>query len=160
MNPRVSGLNLKSLLFGADPVQWGDIGRDYRDRDEGCAFTVGIRFNRELGFLEVLSFWGEGVGAAIYLFAILSNNVLLALSGLLFVVVAIVALVAHLGKAVRAWRVTANLATAWVSRGPIIMAGFVGAGIVWLYLSFVDRPGLYRSIAFLVSFCAAVLLMF
>jgi len=151
---------LKSLLFGRNFSEGVQPGRSYRDRDKGYAFTAGIRFNQELGLLEVLSFWGEGVGAATYLAAILSNNFLLATTGLLFVVFAVMALVAHLGKAGRSWRVPANLATAWVSRGSVIIAGFVGSGLIWSYLSYVDVQGPYRLLAFLVSFAFAVLLMF
>lgn len=141
-------------------MQGAQPGRSYHDRDEGYAFTLGIRFNSELDFLEVLSFWAEGVGVATYLAAILSNSLYLAVTGLLFVVIAVAALVAHLGKAGRSWRVPANIATAWVSRGSLIIAGFVGSGLTWSYLSFADTQGPYRPLAFLVSFAFAVILMF
>jgi len=153
-------MTLNSLLFGRNFSERAQPARSYRDRDNGYAFTVGIRFNQELGFLEVLGFWGEGVGAAVYLAAILSNNFFLATTGLLFVVIAVVALVAHLGKAGRCWRVSANLATAWVSRGSVIIAGLVGSGLIWLYLTYIDVQGPYRTLAFLASFTFAVLLMF
>jgi len=153
-------MTLNSLLFDRNFVERVQPDRRYRDHDRGHAFTVGIRFNQEIDFLEVLSFWGEGVGAATYLAAILSNNLFLATTGLLFVVIAIVALVAHLGKAGRFWRVPANLATAWVSRGPFIIAGFFCSGLIWLYLVYAGVQGPYRVLAFLVSSVFAVLLMF
>ena len=152
-------MTLSTLLYGKNYLKGSRAGRNYRDRDRGCVFTVGIRFNQELGFLEVLSFWGEGVGAAIYLGAILSNNFFLASTGLLIVFIAVVALVMHLGQAGRAWRVPANLATAWVSRGSLIIAGFIGSGLIWMYLGYVSGQGPYRTLAFLASFSFAVLMM-
>lgn len=89
-------------------------------------YNTGVRFNHQLGILETLSFVGEGVGAALYIVAIAIGQVPVAVLGILFVIAAVVALRAHLGKPQRGWRALARLATSWVSRGVLMMSCFLG----------------------------------
>ena len=93
-------------------------------------FSTGVRFNHNMGVLETLSFVGEGVGAALYIVAFLVRQLPLAMLGILLVIGAVVALRAHLGQPTRGWRALSRLRTAWVSRGTLLISGFVGCSVL------------------------------
>jgi len=92
-------------------------------------YNTGIRFNH-LGILEILSFVGEGVGAALYILAIATGQMTLAALGIAFVIAAVLSLGAHLGRPIRSWRAFTRLVSSWVSRGSLMMVGFLGFAIL------------------------------
>lgn len=100
-------------------------------------FKTGIRFNDHLGTLETASFLGEGVGAALYIVAIATGQLPLAALGIFFVVAAVVVLRAHLGVPQRSWRAPRRVATSWVSRGVVMMSGFLGFSILSVAAAFI-----------------------
>lgn len=100
-------------------------------------FSIGVRFIGHMGFLETISFLGEGVGAALYLFAIAGGLLPVAALGWLFVVMAVLALLAHLGQPLRAWRALARPGSAWVSRGVLVIGGFTGSAGAALLAHFI-----------------------
>lgn len=95
-------------------------------------YSPGVRFNHHMGTLETLSFVGEGVGAALYLAGVAVGQPMLKLLGMLLVIGAVAALLAHLGKPARAWRAVTRIATSGVSRGTAVISAFLGCGILAL----------------------------
>ncbi|MCK9505392.1 MAG: polysulfide reductase NrfD [Porticoccaceae bacterium] len=98
--------------------------------------TSRTRFVEHMGFLEVLSFFGEGVGAGLYILGVLTNQPLAMLLGVVFVAIAVVALVAHLGsRAHLAWRAITKFRTSWVSRGSLFISLFMAFSVSALLAS-------------------------
>jgi formate-dependent nitrite reductase membrane component NrfD len=98
--------------------------------------TSRTRFVEHMGFLEVLSFFGEGVGAGLYILGVISNQPLVMLLGVVFVAIAVVALVAHLGsRAHLAWRAITKFKTSWVSRGSLFISLFMAFSVPGLMVS-------------------------
>lgn len=89
-------------------------------------YSLGVRFNHQMGTLEVLSFLGEGVGAMLYVLAVVLGRPHIAVLGIAFVIFAVLVLRAHLGQPGRAWRAMKRLATSTVSRGTLLISGFLG----------------------------------
>jgi len=108
----------------------------------GTQYSTDVRFNHNMGLLETLSFQGEGVGAALYVAAIVTGYLPIAVLGIAFVLGAVVVLRAHLGQPTRGWRALSRLRTAWVSRGTLVISGFVGfsmLAVAAVYIGFL-RP--------------------
>lgn len=103
---------------------------DTHVRADSSGFTLNVRFVSQLGFLEVFSFFCEGLGAALYIVGILSGMPKIAITGLGILSIAIAALILHLGKPTRLWRASANLKSAWVSRGALIMTILLAVGSI------------------------------
>ena len=95
-------------------------------------FTVGVRFHREWQHLVALSFSLEGIGAGLVLCAVLAGSQTAVLVGLVLVACGVAALFAHLGNRRRFWRVVSNPATAWISRGSLLIAMLLVLGILSL----------------------------
>lgn len=89
-------------------------------------YSLGVRFNHQMGTLEVLSFVGEGVGATLYILAVALGRPHIAILGIAFVIFAVLVLRAHLGQPGRAWRAMKRLVTSTVSRGTLLISGFLG----------------------------------
>ncbi|MDE3116032.1 MAG: dimethyl sulfoxide reductase anchor subunit [Pseudomonadota bacterium] len=101
-------------------------------------YATGVRFADHFGVLETLSFWGEGVGAGLYIAAVLAGAPVLEALGIAFVGIAVLALLAHLGNPQRSWRAVRKLGNAWVSRGTLMIGlffGFAAAGFVCGYVA-------------------------
>jgi len=94
-------------------------------------FATGrVRFVEHMTFLEVFSFLGEGIGGCLYLLGLATGNEAAKLIGILFVGLAVVALLAHLGpRAMIAWRALARIGTSWVSRGTLFIGLFMAFAI-------------------------------
>ena len=104
------------------------------------AFTTsGIRFVATMGLLEVLSFFGEGVGGALYILGVITGQRLIVALGILFVASAIAELLIHLGpRTFIAWRALARLKTSWVSRGTLFMSIFMAFSICAFGAAYID----------------------
>lgn len=119
-------------------------------------YQPGVRFNHNMSTLETLSFFGEGVGAALYIAATLTGQAALSWVGIVLVIGAVVALLAHLGKPLRAWRAIMRVSSSPVSRGTTFISAFLGIAILAQGAPFV--PPLAPQAAWLttVSLVAAV----
>jgi DMSO reductase anchor subunit len=120
-------------------------------------YSIGVRFNHNFGFLETLSFVGEGIGAALYIFAFVTGQMLLlGVLSMAFVVGALVALGIHLGKPVRGWRAYTRFVTAWVSRGSIMMTGFLGFAFLTLCAGYLEFLAPFAKILSIVALVFSV----
>lgn len=98
-------------------------------------FTVGFRTTeRELDAMVPLSMSAEGVGAALYLMALVAGSRASGVLGLALVLFGAAALFAHLGHPLRSWRVVAEASRAWMSRGAVSTAGLIVLGALALLL--------------------------
>ena len=119
-------------------------------------FSTGVRFIRTFGTLEVLSFVGEGIGGVLYLVGAATHQLVSQTLGVALVVAAVLVLRSHLGQPARSWRAVTKLATAWVSRGTLVIALFTATAVVSVGAAFVEVLTPLRSVATL----AAVVLAF
>jgi len=93
-------------------------------------FTTGIRYIGHMGALEALSFFGEAAGGALFVLAIVAGLLSPAVLGIVLVGMAVVVLLAHLGRPTRAWRAISKPGTSWVSRGTLAISGFMAASVL------------------------------
>lgn len=119
-------------------------------------YQPGVRFNHNMSLLETLSFFGEGVGAALYIAATLTGQRALAIVGIVLVIGAVVALLAHLGKPLRAWRAMLRVATSTVSRGTICISAFLGIAILAQGAPLLPPLAPYQGVLTTLSLVAAV----
>lgn len=111
-------------------------------------FATGrLRFVEHMGFLDVWSFVGEGVGAALYILGVMTDSVIVMSLGIALVGSAVVALIAHLGvRAHLAWRAVAKFRTAWVSRGTVFMGLFLAFSLGSLIARFFQMSSLQSAL--------------
>jgi DMSO reductase anchor subunit len=122
----------------------------------GAKFSTDVRFNHNMGLLETLSFQGEGVGAALYIAGFLTGHPVLVFLGIAFVLGAVVVLRAHLGQPTRGWRALTRLRSAWVSRGTLVIAGFVALSMLAVAAGYVPRLQPFRNLLGLAALVIAV----
>jgi len=108
-------------------------------------FDTGVRFNTNMGLLEALSFFGEGVGAALYLLGAFTALLALDILGIVFMLGAVLVLRAHLGQPTRGWRALSRLGCAWVSRGTLLIGGFTGCATLSVVVAYVGALQPLRS---------------
>lgn len=121
-------------------------------------YQTGVRFNHHLGVLETLSFLGEGVGAALYAIAVVTDQWLLAVLGILLVVGAVVSLLNHLGRPLRSWRAITRVGSSWVSRGTLFIGIFVALATLSVAVRLVDLAAL-RGVLEVAALMVAVPVM-
>lgn len=122
-------------------------------------FTVGFRTTEgELDFMVALSMSTEGVGAAIFVFSLLSGSMGAAFVGLGFVCVGATALFTHLGHPLRFWRVISKTHVTWISRGAIFTGGLIGFGGLTLVLPEANALGMLSQMLSLM--CAFVVMLY
>ncbi|MDE3114135.1 MAG: polysulfide reductase NrfD [Pseudomonadota bacterium] len=119
-------------------------------------YATGVRFADHFGVLETLSFWGEGVGAGLYIAAVLAGAQVLEGLGIGFVGVAVLALLAHLGNPQRSWRAIRKLGNAWVSRGTLMISLFLGFAAAGLIAGFIAPVAGFAPFLKLAAFVCAV----
>jgi len=121
-------------------------------------FTVGVRFHREWDHLVALSFSLEGIGAGLVLCAVLAGSQIALLVGLALLAGGVAALLAHLGNPRRFWRVVSNPATAWISRGSLLIGTLLVLGGLSLVAGQLESPPSWVWLARLaVALISAVL---
>jgi len=119
-------------------------------------YSTGVRFNHQMGTLEVLSFLGEGVGATLYILGVVLGRVHIAMLGIAFVVFAVLVLRAHLGQPTRAWRALTRLVTSTVSRGTLLISGFLGFSVLSVLAHYVALLEPLRGLLTVVALVFAV----
>lgn len=119
-------------------------------------YSTGVRFNHQMGTLEVLSFLGEGVGATLYILGVALGRVHVAMLGIAFVVFAVIVLRAHLGQPTRAWRALTRLVTSTVSRGTLLISGFLGSSVLSVAAHYVGLLEPLRGLLTVVALVFAV----
>lgn len=122
-------------------------------------YKTGVRFNHPFRILETLSFVGEGVGAALFIVSVLTRQLAIAALGVAFVVVAVLALRTHLGQPTRGWRAVSRLSTSWVSRGTLVIGGFLASATLSVIATYMGVNGLLLSMLALAALTCAVLVM-
>jgi formate-dependent nitrite reductase membrane component NrfD len=110
-------------------------------------FTVGVHFHREWQHLVALSFSLEGIGAGLILCAVLADSQIAMLVGLALVAGGVAALFAHLGNRRRFWRVVANPATAWISRGSLLIGMLFVFGVLSVVAGWLEDPPAWASLS-------------
>lgn len=125
-------------------------------------FATGrVRFVEHMGFLDVWSFLGEGVGATLYILGVFSGSVVVQWLGVAFVATAVVALLAHLGvRAHLAWRAITKFRTAWVSRGTVFMGVFLASAIGAHLAAMLQMNGLARFATGLAVVAAVLVIIY
>ncbi len=119
-------------------------------------YATGVRFADHFGVLETLSFWGEGVGAGLYIAAVLTGTWVLEALGIAFVGIAVLALLTHLGNPQRSWRAVRKLGNAWVSRGTLLISLFLGFAAAGFIAGFIVPVAGFAPLLKLAAFVCAV----
>jgi formate-dependent nitrite reductase membrane component NrfD len=98
-------------------------------------FSVGYKLQTRWGPNVGLIFSLECAGAALFAAATLAGEQTTGMVvGVLLVATAVALLLAHLGHPARAWMAVRNVRTSWISRGTLVLGGFVGLGAIYLLL--------------------------
>jgi len=95
-------------------------------------FSVAPRLQTIWGFREAVVFFLEGLGVSIFVAFMLLNDVLAMLAGIALVIAAVLLLLSHLGHPFRAWMAIRNVRRSWVSRGTVVISGFIGLGVAYI----------------------------
>jgi formate-dependent nitrite reductase membrane component NrfD len=122
-------------------------------------FTVGVKVHREWETLVALSFSLEGIGAGLVLCAVVAGSQIAALIGLVLVAGGVAALFAHLGNRRRFWRVVSNPATAWISRGALLIGTLLVFGVLSLAIGQLENPPGWALLPTLVVGLVAAILV-
>ncbi len=101
------------------------------------SFRVGYKLQTRWGLIESVVFALESLGAALFALSLLADDGGRAsawgmVAGATLVAAAVALLFAHLGHPSRAWKAVRNLRTSWVSRGTLVLGGFVGLSALYL----------------------------
>lgn len=122
--------------------------------------TGGVRFVEHMGFLDVWSFLGEGVGATLYILGVMSDSLLIMLLGIAFVGTAVIALTAHLGvRAHLAWRAVTKFKKSWVSRGTVFIGSFLAFSVISLITGFFPKMDSLQKPLMMTAVVLAVLVI-
>ncbi|MCB1668238.1 MAG: dimethyl sulfoxide reductase anchor subunit [Pseudomonadales bacterium] len=124
--------------------------------------TGGVRFVEHMEFLEVVSFLGEGVGAALFLLGSALDNLWAMMAGVALVGLAVIALMAHLGgRALIAWRAVTRVKTSWVARGTLFISLFMATSLLLLAAElFFDLGGFQRYLEILADGLAVLVVLY
>ncbi len=100
-------------------------------------FSAGYKMQTRWGAAEAAIFTLECAGASLFATAlfVLESPAAFA-AGVVMVALAVFLLLAHLGHPARAWRALSNLRESWISRGTVVLGGFLGLGILYCLLRF------------------------
>ena len=100
-------------------------------------FSAGYKMQTRWGAAEAAVFALECAGASLFATALFVFELPMALAaGIAMVALAVFLLFAHLGHPARAWRALGNLRESWISRGTVVLGGFLGLGILYCLLRF------------------------
>jgi len=98
-------------------------------------FSVGYKLQTRWGPSEAVIFTLECAGAALFAAATMAGEQASGMAvGMLLVALAIALLLRHLGHPGRAWMAIRNVRSSWISRGTLVLGGFVGLGVLYLLL--------------------------
>lgn len=121
-------------------------------------FSVGYKIQTRWGAMEALIFTLECGGAALTASSILVGGPTAAHAlGVGMVALAVLLLLLHLGHPARAWRAMLNVRTSWISRGTLVLGGFVGLGFLGLML---PAPALGGAIGWLLLAAAGFIVIY
>ena len=111
-----------------------DMARGYL-RQGRPDFSVGYKLQTRWGAMEAAIFTLECAGAALFALATWAGERLPAMAaGVALVAAAIILLLLHLGHPRRAWRALRKVRTSWISRGTVVLGGFVALGTIYIVL--------------------------
>jgi formate-dependent nitrite reductase membrane component NrfD len=95
-------------------------------------FSVAPRLQTVWGVREATVFFLEGLSVALFMaFAFLEFPAGMVAS-IALLIVAVLLLLSHLGHPIRAWMAVRNFRRSWVSRGTVVIGGFIGLGAVYV----------------------------
>jgi formate-dependent nitrite reductase membrane component NrfD len=102
-------------------------------------FRSGYKRQTRWGLSEASVFALESAGAPLVVAALAAGAPLSAMVlGLIMVALAVTLLFLHLGNPQRAWMAIRNIRHSWISRGTIVLGGFLGLGGLYVVLRFAD----------------------
>lgn len=132
-------------------------GQDTRPKRR--EFAINVRFNNQLGNLETFSMFAEGLGGVLYIAGTFLGQLPVAGLGSLLVLLAIFALLAHLGTPLRFWQAWRNAASSMASRGVIAMGGFMCTSLGWIAGKLLDLPAPWQTALLAASWLSAVVVV-
>lgn len=104
-------------------------------------FRSGYKRQTRWGRSEASVFALESAGAPLVVATLATGAPLAAMVlGLVMVAAAITLLFLHLGNPQRAWMAIRNVRHSWISRGTLVLGGFVGLGAFYVLLRFAGAP--------------------
>ena len=106
-------------------------------------FSVAPKLQTVWGFREALVFYLEGLGATLFVAFMLLGHLPAMVAGIALLIAAVVLLLSHLGHPFRAWMAIRNVRRSWISRGTVVISGFIGLGVVYVAIRLV--PGIEMS---------------
>lgn len=157
--PRVSYLKPRSAsrrIAGGAALEEADAGAIWAAALQGGrkGFSTGVRYIGHMGGLEAFSFYGESLGGALFVLAVIAGMWPPAVLGIGLVGLAVIALLAHLGRPLRSWRAISRPGRSWISRGTLAIAAFIPFAV----LSLLATP--LREAATFVALALAVMIAF
>ncbi len=100
-------------------------------------FRSGYKRQTRWGLDEASVFMLESAGAPLVIATLVAGAPVSAMVlGLIMVALAITLLFFHLGNPQRAWMAVRNIRHSWLSRGTIVLGGFLGLGVLYLALRY------------------------
>jgi formate-dependent nitrite reductase membrane component NrfD len=103
-------------------------------------FSVGPKQQTVWGFREALVFFLEGLGVTLFVAFMKLKYVPAMVVGIALLVAAVMLLLSHLGHPFRAWMAIRSVRRSWISRGTVVISGFVGLGAAYVAMALV--PGI------------------
>lgn len=101
------------------------------------SFRSGFKRQTQWGVSEASVFTLESAGAPLVIAVLIAGAPTSAMVlGLVMVALAVLLLLLHLGNPQRAWRAIRNIRHSWISRGTIVLGGFLGLGALYVALDF------------------------
>lgn len=124
--------------------------------------TSRVRFVEHMGFLEVFSFCGEGIGGALFIAGMVLQQPVLVALGIGAVFSAVIALLMHLGsRALLSWRALRMVRTSWVSRGSLFISLFMLFSMSYVVSLYANLSiGLQNMAMYLADVCAVLVIIY
>jgi len=103
------------------PIKQGDLD-----------FSVAPRLQTVWGVREAAVFFLEGLSVTLFMAFAFLEYVPGMVASIALLIVAVLLLLSHLGHPMRAWMAIRNFRRSWVSRGTVVIGGFIGLGAVYV----------------------------
>ncbi|MFQ5826613.1 MAG: NrfD/PsrC family molybdoenzyme membrane anchor subunit, partial [Dehalococcoidia bacterium] len=129
-------------------------------------FTLELRTQEAWSWLVAIDLFLSGIGAGLYLISRIVGFLPGSALGIALVVVGSLVLMGELARPQKMWRSPFRAATAWMSRGSIVVILFIGLGVLDLApqyasgLPWAGEAALGQVIWYLAAFLALVIVLY